>query len=119
MCIRDRPFVTQYWPKPDTAKKTKFIRSAMAELNKVGLVGMHDAGNVPGDLRLFEALADERETWTVRMYAMLECDVRNTFCPQDAIRAQRDDGMLSVRSVKLFAGISIHAAFWSQTRQRY
>jgi len=108
-CDNAMPLVTSYWPKPDAAKKTLFIKSAMAELNKVGLVGMHDAGNVPGDLRLFESLADDREIWTVRMYAMLECDIRNTYCPQDAVKVQRDDGMLSVRSVKLFGGT--YAAF--------
>lgn len=101
-CDNAMPLVTRYWPKPDAAKKTLFIKSAMAELNKVGLVGMHDAGNVPGDLRLFEHLADNKEIWTVRMYAMMECDLRNTYCPEDAVKIQRDDGMLSVRSVKLF-----------------
>jgi len=112
-CDNAMPLITQYWPKPDAAKKTLFIKSAMAELNKVGLVGIHDAGNVPGDLRLFESLADDRETWTVRMYAMMECDVRNTYCPQDALKIQRDDGMLSVRSVKLFGGMYTVGLSWS------
>lgn len=115
-CDNAMPLITQYWPKPDAAKKTLFIKSAMAELNKVGLVGMHDAGNVPADVRLFESLADDRETWTIRMYAMLECDIRNTYCPQDVMKVHRDDGMLSARSVKLFAGAS-HQSFAAITEE--
>ena len=98
------PLVLSHWPKPDKAMKTKFVKSAMQALNKVGLVGMHDAGSVPQDLRLFEELAEDREVWTVRVYGMLECEVRNTFCPDEAMKIERGDGMLSVRSVKLFGG---------------
>lgn len=41
---------------------------------------------------------------TLRIYAMLECPVRNTFCGNITTKFEREDGMLSVRSVKLFAG---------------
>jgi len=105
-CDNAMPLVLAHWPKPDKAMKTKFVKSAMQALNKVGLVGMHDAGSVPRDLRLFEELAEDRELWTVRVYGMLECEVRNTFCPEEAVRIERGDGMLSVRSVKLFGGTS-------------
>lgn len=40
----------------------------------------------------------------MRIYAMLECPVRNTFCGNITRKIEREDGMLSVRSVKLFAG---------------
>jgi predicted amidohydrolase YtcJ len=102
-CDNAMDLVTQYWPRPSAQKKTEFIKAAMAELNKVGLVGMHDAGVTPADLNLYESLVDG-DSWTVRVYAMTECEKRNTFCPQDARMILRDDGLLSVRSVKLFAG---------------
>ena len=33
-------------PKPDTAQKTRWFKRAMAELNKVGIIGVGDAGMV-------------------------------------------------------------------------
>ncbi len=56
------------WPKPDDKKKQMFIRSAMAKLNEVGLVGIHDAGVTPGNLELYKTLA-KGDDWTVRVYA--------------------------------------------------
>jgi predicted amidohydrolase YtcJ len=102
-CDNAMDLVMQFWPRPSERKKTEFVKAAMAELNKVGLVGMHDAGVPPADLNLYETLADS-DSWTVRVYAMTECEKRNTFCPEDARMISRDDGLLSVRSVKLFAG---------------
>jgi predicted amidohydrolase YtcJ len=104
-CDNAMDLVMKYWPRPSTAKKTQFVKAAMTELNKVGLVGMHDAGVPPADLSLYESLADA-DSWTVRVYAMTECEKRNTFCPGEARMISRDDGLLSVRSVKLFAGKS-------------
>lgn len=40
----------------------------------------------------------------MRIYGMLECPTRNTFCGNITRKIEREDGMLSVRSVKLFAG---------------
>lgn len=60
--------VMDLWPKPDDEKKKLFIRSAMAKLNEVGLVGIHDAGVTPGNLRLYRSLA-RGDDWTVRVYA--------------------------------------------------
>jgi predicted amidohydrolase YtcJ len=102
-CDNAMDLVMKYWPKPSTEKKTQFVKAAMTELNKVGLVGMHDAGVTPKELTLYESLADG-DNWTVRVYAMTECEQRNTFCPGEARMISRDDGLLSVRSVKLFAG---------------
>jgi predicted amidohydrolase YtcJ len=102
-CDNAMDLVMKYRPTPNTEKKTQFVKAAMAELNKVGLVGMHDAGVTPADLNLYENLA-EGDSWSVRVYAMTECEIRNTFCPEDARMISRDDGLLSVRSVKLFAG---------------
>ncbi|KAH7326041.1 amidohydrolase 3 [Stachybotrys elegans] len=102
-CDNAMDLVLDLWPKPSPEFKTKTVRTAMAKLNEVGLVGMHDAGATPGNLELFSRLADSEDDWTVRVYSMLECDVRNAYCPDDAVKYARDDGRFAVRSVKLFA----------------
>ncbi|KAI1840812.1 hypothetical protein JX266_012960 [Neoarthrinium moseri] len=101
-CDNAMDMIMSLWPKPDSKKKQKFLKSAMSKLNEVGLVGMADAGVMPGNAALFKELAGT-EDWTLRVYAMLECDDRNTFCPDSAEKHVRDDGLLSIASVKLFA----------------
>ncbi|KAF1981736.1 amidohydrolase 3 [Aulographum hederae CBS 113979] len=101
-CDNAMDMIMKVFSKPDAVKKSKFVSSAMKELNKVGIVGMHGAGATPNDLEMYESLADG-EAWSVRVYAMLECGKRNTFCPEAAEHIFRDDGMLYMRSVKLFA----------------
>lgn len=102
-CDNAMDLVVSKWPKPGKDRKVEFVKSAMRELNKVGVVGMHDAGVLPGDIVMFEEASEEEKDWTVRVYAMIECGERNTFCPDDAVKIAQDSGMLSVRSVKLFA----------------
>ncbi|KAI1344823.1 amidohydrolase family-domain-containing protein [Xylariaceae sp. FL0016] len=101
-CDNAMDMVMELWPKPNKSKKRNFLRSAMEKLNEVGIVGMHDAGVTPGNLNLFRELA-EGEDWTLRVYAMAECDERNTFCPDLVERYASPDGFLSIQSVKLFA----------------
>lgn len=103
-CDNAMEFVLRLWPRPGDGKKAAFLRSAMASLHAVGLVGMHDAGVNPDDLRLYEELAANADEWTLRVYAMIECRERNTFCPEDVSRFADDAGFLTVQSVKLFAG---------------
>jgi predicted amidohydrolase YtcJ len=102
-CDNAIDLIMKHWPKPSKEKKIQFVRAAMAELNKVGLVGMHDAGVSPDNLQLFKELS-KGDSWSIRIYAMVECDERNTFCPEKASMFTRSDGLLSVKSVKLFAG---------------
>lgn len=102
-CDNAMDMVMALWPKPDDEKKQKFLKSAMGKLNEVGLVGMHDAGVTPGNLKLYKSLAGN-DDWTVRVYAMVECYERNTFCPDEVDRYTSPDGFLSIQSVKLFAG---------------
>jgi predicted amidohydrolase YtcJ len=102
-CDNAMDLVMAHWPMPDDAKKTQFVKSAIKELNKVGLVGVHDASVPLGTVKLYDQLADS-DDWTIRLYGMLECDIRNTFCPDDAKQIAREDGRFYVRSVKLFAG---------------
>ncbi|KAI9167646.1 putative amidohydrolase YtcJ [Paramyrothecium foliicola] len=101
-CDNAMDYVTSLWPQPGPVVRSAMIRSAMASLNEYGIVGMHDAGVTPENLRLYSASVDS-DDWTVRVYAMLECGTRNAFCPGDAVRQVRPDGKFMVRSVKLFA----------------
>ncbi|TDZ55067.1 putative amidohydrolase YtcJ [Colletotrichum trifolii] len=101
-CDNAMDFIMNIWPKPGPDKKRAFVAAAMAKLNEFGLVGIHDAGVFPDQLDLYADMA-HTEDWTVRVYAMLECAQRNTFCPDDAARVFQEDDWFSVKSVKLFA----------------
>lgn len=103
-CDNAMDFVREYWPPPQPAKKRQFLRSAAKELNKVGLVGIHDAGLAPDEIEALEDLANE-PGWSLRVYGMFQCRERNAFCPEKAVKINRADGLLNVKSVKLFAGI--------------
>jgi predicted amidohydrolase YtcJ len=102
-CDNAMDIVLKHYPKPDKARKMKFVKDAMHELNKFGIVGMHDAGVTPTDLRLYEELSTD-DDWTVRINAMVECEDRNTFCPGAVKQVSTLNGMFQVRSVKLFGG---------------
>ncbi|KAF2759553.1 amidohydrolase [Pseudovirgaria hyperparasitica] len=101
-CDNAMDIVRAMWPKPSGQTKKKWVGSAMRSLNELGIVGVHDAGVMPGQLKMYEELAGGEE-WTVRVYAMLECAARNTFCADDARTVKKADGMLVAQSVKLFA----------------
>ncbi|KAL2162418.1 hypothetical protein VTH06DRAFT_7331 [Thermothelomyces fergusii] len=101
-CDNAMALVTSLWPKPGKERRKEFVASAMKELHKVGLVGMHDAGVWPADIAMYDEMS-RTEDWTLRVYAMIECPERNTFCPDKATQVHHPGGMLSVRSVKLFA----------------
>jgi predicted amidohydrolase YtcJ len=102
-CDNAMDIVTQHYPKPNKERKTKFVKEAMWELNKLGIVGIHDAGVFPAELDVYEELSNG-EDWNVRVYAMLECETRNTFCPENARKIETPNEKLFVRSVKLFGG---------------
>ncbi len=104
-CDNALEMIYELAPPPQPDEKTRNLRSAMRKLNELGLVGMHDAGVVPDALKLYARLADQDDDeWTVRVYAMVECAERNTFCPDDVKKMAHEDGRLFVQSVKLFAG---------------
>lgn len=102
-CDNAIDILTPLYPQPSPEAKARTVRTAMAKLNSFGLVGMHDAGASPTTLNMYADMAGS-EDWTLRVYSMLECDKRNTFCPDDAVKVARDDGFFTVKSVKLFAG---------------
>ncbi|KAM3549533.1 hypothetical protein MY1884_008698 [Beauveria asiatica] len=101
-CDNALDMIMARWPRPDDATRAGYVSTAMRALNAVGLVGMHNAGTDPDSVRLLARLADG-DAWTVRVYAMRECAARNTFCAEDAKMLEREDGRLTIRSVKLFA----------------
>lgn len=103
-CDNAMDLVYAHWPRPSSARMAAQIRLAVKELSKVGLVGVHDAAVAPDALGVYEELVRE-PGWPLRVYAMLECGVRNSFCPDEVRRVERGDGMLIARSVKLFAGM--------------
>jgi len=100
-CDNAMDIVLKVYPKPDKQRKTRFVKNAMIELNKLGIVGIHDAGVVPHELQLYREISTD-ENWTVRVYAMIECDVRNTFCPEAVSKVTTPNGRLHVQGVKLF-----------------
>lgn len=103
-CDNAMDLVVPLYPQPGAAVKARQVRSAMHALNAVGLVGMHDAGATPKTLSLYADLAEAGDDeWTLRVYSMFECDARNAYCPDDAVKVFRPDARLAVRSVKLFA----------------
>jgi predicted amidohydrolase YtcJ len=104
-CDNAMDIVLKHAPKADQARLISYLKSAMKELNRVGIVGVHEAGVTPSNLKLYNRLADT-DTWTVRIYAMLECQTRNAYCPNDAAKINREDGRLMMRSVKLFGGMN-------------
>ncbi|RSM06468.1 hypothetical protein CDV31_009068 [Fusarium ambrosium] len=101
-CDNAMVLVLSIWPKPGTEFKTRAVKTAMKRLNEVGLVGMHDAGATPETLTLYNELSSD-DDWSVRVYAMLECPQRNSYCPDEAVKFARDDDRFAVQSVKLFA----------------
>lgn len=96
-------------PKPSISQKTRWFKVAMGELNKVGIIGMGDAGMRPADVQILESLALSGEM-TTRISVMLECQERNTFCPDEIQGLRLLDSpsgmgadMLKLGGVKLFA----------------
>ncbi|KIW01427.1 hypothetical protein, variant [Verruconis gallopava] len=101
-CDNAMDVVMQYWPKPSKERRIEFLRTAERSLNSVGLVGIHDAGVISENLDIYRELTDSRD-WKLRIYAMVECKKRNTFCGDDVTIFKNDRGMLHMRGVKLFA----------------
>lgn len=105
-CDNAMDLVYDLWPRPGRAEKKEFTKTAMKELNRVGIVGMHDAGVTAENLAIYKELAGT-ETWTVRVYAMVECMLgHNHFCPDEVATTTfgENQDMLAIQSVKLFAG---------------
>jgi predicted amidohydrolase YtcJ len=98
-----------FTPKPDVAMKTRWFKTAIRELNKVGIVAVGDAGMRPEDVAILEDMATKGEL-SIRVNVMLECGERNTYCPDetkglkllDALDGLGDNTLM-LGGVKLFA----------------
>lgn len=104
-CDNAMDYVVKIWPKPGAEIKAAAVKTALAKLNEVGLVGMHDASSLPEDIKIYTEMANT-DDWTLRVYSMLECAKRNSYCPSESVKIERDDSKFTVKSVKLFAGMS-------------
>jgi len=77
-----------------------YLRATVQEMLKWGMTRVHDASSELADLEFFKKL-DKRGLLPIRIYAMVACNPRDSFCGDGV---ERYDGkMLSIRSVKLFA----------------
>ena len=96
-------------PQPTRADTRKAILAAIAESNRWGLTGVHDAGESAETIGIFEELA-KAGSYNLRNYVMLSdpgepgspAAVRNPYLrrgPQSALY----DGHLWVRAIKLYA----------------
>jgi predicted amidohydrolase YtcJ len=90
-------------PPPSHDDLRQATLAAIAESNKWGLVGLHDAGESEGTIDLFEELAKAGQ-FNLRVYVMVGDDsaaVAHYFArgPQSALY----DGRLWIRSIKLYA----------------
>ncbi|KAJ2898549.1 putative amidohydrolase [Zalerion maritima] len=104
-CDNAMDMVYDLWPQPNEARKTEFVKSAMKDLNRFGIVGVHDAGVNSAGLDLFKKLTKTPD-WTVRVYAMAECTAgHNHFCADEVSKVsfQETGDLLAVQSIKLFA----------------
>jgi predicted amidohydrolase YtcJ len=96
-------------PKPDVSQKTRWFQNAMTELNKVGIIGVGDAGIRPDDVLILESMAEKGDL-SIRINDMLECAERNRYCPEETRNLKlldSPDGLgantLMLGGVKLFA----------------
>jgi predicted amidohydrolase YtcJ len=81
-CDNAVDIILPYAPKPDVARKTQWIENAMVELNKVGIVGVGNAGMRPDDISILESMAENQQL-SIRINVMIECEERNTYCPEE------------------------------------
>ena len=81
---------------------------AMKELNKVGVVGVHDAGMRKWEVEGLRWMA-EMGISSARLNIMVECEIRNTYCGGEgesgvrSIMGRTENGMVSVYGVKIYA----------------
>lgn len=90
-------------PNASRAQTREAILAAIAETNKWGLIGIHDAGESRSTIDIFESLAREGH-FNLRNYVLVSgdsADVAHYFAvgPRSALY----DGHIWVRSIKLYA----------------
>jgi len=90
-------------PRPSREEQRAAVLAAIAEANRWGLTGIHDAGETQETIALFEELA-RAHNYSLRNYVMVTGDSANIAAafargPQNALY----DGRLWIRAIKLYA----------------
>lgn len=100
---RAADLITRHIPEPTRMQRESWIRSAMDECNRLGLVGVHDAGIDSVTLAIYRGL-ERRGRLTMRIYAMLDGD-DEVFVEQEMLRGPQGEAqdLLRVRAVKMYA----------------
>ncbi|KAK6525263.1 hypothetical protein TWF694_005409 [Orbilia ellipsospora] len=79
-----------------------YITTAVPLLHRVGLVGVMDAETIYHEVGVYKKLAKEGRLG-MRVYGMLECKQRNTFCPEvEKANIISKEGAFILRAVKIF-----------------
>jgi predicted amidohydrolase YtcJ len=88
-------------PKPTPADRARYLRAGLQQLSRWGLTSVHDAST---DLETVGMYKDLLKTGAlpVRVYAMLNGDAAVTHYLASGPEPDLGDGMLAVRSFKLF-----------------
>jgi hypothetical protein len=88
-------------PSPEAVDEA--LRLGLSELRRLGLTGAHDAGATPGLLAGYRRLA-AAGALPVRVYAMVDGQAPlDELLRRIAARGAAEEGLLTVRAVKLFA----------------
>jgi predicted amidohydrolase YtcJ len=88
-------------PKPTRADEERRIRIALQQFSKWGLTSVHDAGIGLETIDIYENLLKNGDL-PVRVYAMATGDEAMTHYLASGLEPDLGDGMLAVRSFKLF-----------------
>ncbi len=92
-------------PQPSFETRLEWVKKAVAECHRAGLVGVHDAGVDSIKLEVYRRLLEDGEL-NLRVYAMLHDTSKAVDWLEERFRRgpfTSEDRFLSVRSVKLFA----------------
>ena len=95
-------------PSPTRDQTTKAILAAIAEANKWGLIGIHDAGEPRSVIDIYESLAKQGK-YNLRNYVLISGDIRHGHSSDVAHytsigpRSDLYNGRIWVRSIKLYA----------------
>ncbi|KAK6330004.1 hypothetical protein TWF718_003431 [Orbilia javanica] len=79
-----------------------FITTAVSSLHSVGLVGVIDAATAMKEVPVYKRLAETGKL-NFRVYGMVECKKRNTFCEVDKYKFANAAGQFTLTSAKIFA----------------
>jgi Predicted metal-dependent hydrolase with the TIM-barrel fold len=90
-------------PSPTREQKTKAILAAIAEANRWGLIGIHDAGEPRGIIDIYESLARQGK-YNLRNYVLISDDSADiAHYASIGPRSDLYDGRIWVRAIKLYA----------------